>query len=144
MTRADGTVRPGSHRVPLTENASLSAYYDTWLGDETILVRDYVGDELTDYLDFVLSLPHTADDEGYQHLAASPPERIVMTDAIFSDGTLGVMSSELLEPEAHDVLERFARALSGSEEGRGAGSRRHSPGRARPGSRRDRINANGC
>ena len=86
-------------------------YRDGYWIQSADVSTEVTGAALDDYLRYVLTLPHTPGDEGYQRLAASPPERLVMTDAFFSDGTLGVMSTALLKPEAKEGLQRFARVF---------------------------------
>ena len=111
MTHADGTVMKGSHQTPLTKSASLSQYYRAWKDREPVLERNYTGKGLTEYLRFVSSLPHVKVDKDYKRLFRSPPKRIVMTDANFLQGNIGIMTFEPLGQEAKDTLIRFAKVF---------------------------------
>ncbi len=111
MTHADGTVMTGSHQTPLSQSASMSQYYKAWKQGKPIMVRNYTGAALTDYLKFVSSLPHVKADKGYQKLFRSPPKQVIMTDANFLQGNIGIMTFEPLSPEAIDTLKRFAKVF---------------------------------
>ena len=60
---------------------------------------------------FLESLPHVAEDENYLKLFESPPDQIVMTDAGFSQGFLGIMSFVPLTQESIELLIRFAKVF---------------------------------
>jgi len=66
-------------------------YYEAWKSKEPLNIRNYSGESLADYMQFLSTLPHVAKDEGYQHIFKDPPERIVMTDANFLQGNIGVI-----------------------------------------------------
>ena len=111
MTETDGKVMDGSHFTPLTKSASLKKYYKAWKNKLPISERIYTGKTLKEYLDFVSSLPHVKKDKDYQKIFKSPPEKIIMTDANFLQGNIGIMTFEKLSEEALAVLKRFARAF---------------------------------
>ena len=111
MTRSDGSVMPGSHHTPLTKSASMSRYYQAWKAGEPIIERNYTGKALIDYLEFVSSLPHVKKDRDYQKIFRSPPEQIVMTDANFLQGNIGIMTFQPLSEIAKDMLVRFAKVF---------------------------------
>jgi serine phosphatase RsbU (regulator of sigma subunit)/coenzyme F420-reducing hydrogenase delta subunit len=111
MTHIDGKVMQGSHITPLNKSASMKKYYEAWKRKEPISIRNYAGKALTDYMEFLLTLPHVSKDEGYRHIFKDPPERIVMTDANFLHGNIGVMTFEPLSQEALDTLVRFAKVF---------------------------------
>ncbi len=111
MTHADGTVMKGSHKTPLTQSASMSQYYKAWKQKKPIMVRNYSGAALSEYLKFVSSLPHVKVDKDYQKLFRSPPKQVVMTDANFLQGNIGIMTFEPLTQEAIDTLTRFAKVF---------------------------------
>ena len=110
MTRMDGTVMSGSHFTPL-DAPSLLNFYDAWKRKSPILIRNYEGEALKNYLNFVASLPHVKKDKDYQQLFQSNPERIVMTDAFFLQGSINMMTFEPLSQEAQDMLVRFAKVF---------------------------------
>jgi hypothetical protein len=66
---------------------------------------------LKEYLQFVSTLPHVKTDKDYRRLFKSPPERIVMTDANFLQGNIGIMTFEPLSQEALNILVRFAKVF---------------------------------
>ncbi|MBN3520994.1 hypothetical protein JYB62_13375 [Algoriphagus lutimaris] len=112
MTHADGRVMSGSHFTPLNQSAQLKAFYSKWKKDRGIInIRIYQEEELANYMAFLATLPHVAKDEDYQKLFKSPPDQIVMTDAGFLQGFLGIMSFEPLKKEALEILSRFAKAF---------------------------------
>ncbi|EAZ82016.1 sensor histidine kinase [Algoriphagus machipongonensis] len=112
MTHADGRVMSGSHFTPLNQSAQLKAFYSKWKKDRgTINIRIYQEEDLANYMAFLATLPHVAKDEDYQKLFKSPPDQIVMTDAGFLQGFLGIMSFEPLKKEAIEILSRFAKAF---------------------------------
>ncbi|SIO01503.1 sensor histidine kinase [Algoriphagus halophilus] len=112
MTHADGRVMSGSHFTPLNESAQLKAFYTKWKEDRGIInIRLYKGEDLANYMAFLATLPHVVKDEDYQKLFKSPPDQIVMTDAGFLQGFLGIMSFEPLKKEAIEILFRFAKAF---------------------------------
>ena len=111
MTHADGTVMETSHQTPLRNSPSMLNYFEAWQRKEPILVRSYSGETLKEYLQFVSSLPHAKADKDYQKLFSSPPEKIVMTDANFLQGNIGIMTFQPLSQEASDILIRFARVF---------------------------------
>ena len=104
MTHADGTVMTDSHQTPLTRSASMSQFYEGWKQGKPIVVRNYSGKTLKDYLKFVSSLPHVKRDKDYQKLFRSPPKQVVMTDANFLQGNIGIMTFEPLSQEGKDTL----------------------------------------
>ena len=110
MTRMDGTVMSGSHFTPLNA-PSLLNFYDAWKRKTPILIRNYEGEALKNYLNFVASLPHVKKDKDYQQLFQSNPERVVMTDAFFLQGSINMMTFEPLSQEAQDMLIRFAKVF---------------------------------
>ena len=57
MTLPDGKVRPGNHEVPLTKNYILKRVFNAWEKNESIIIRDLTGKELTDYFQFLSTLP---------------------------------------------------------------------------------------
>ncbi len=107
MTRPGGEIRPGSHRTPLT-HPSVRKAFDAWEKKKALCVRDYSGRSLKSYLAFVKSLPHVKTDKAYQQLFKKPPERIVMSEALFKQGAIGVMTGQPLEKSGLDLLIRFA------------------------------------
>ena len=111
MTHTDGMVMSTSHQTPLTKSSSLSNYFDAWKRKEPILVRNYSGEALTGYLQFLSTLPHVKADKDYQQLFSSPPEKIVMTDANFLQGNISIMTFKPLTQEALDILVRFAKVF---------------------------------
>jgi hypothetical protein len=109
MTQSDGHVMNGSHITPLMESPPLKECYEKWTETkEVINVRIYEGESLTEYMNFLSTLPHVAEDKDYKKIFNSPPEKIVMTDAGFSQGFLGIMSFMQLENEGIEILARFA------------------------------------
>lgn len=112
MTHADGRVMSGSHFTPLNQSAQLKAFYTKWKKDRGIInIRIYQEEDLANYMAFLATLAHVAKDEDYQKLFKSPPDQIVMTDAGFLQGFLGIMSFEPLKKEAIEILSRFAKAF---------------------------------
>ncbi len=111
MTHTDGKVMEGSHITPLNKSPSMLKYYEAWKSKEPLNIRNYSGKALADYMQFLSTLRHVAEDEGYQHIFKDPPERIVMTDANFLQGNIGVMTVEPLSQEALDTLVRFAKVF---------------------------------
>jgi signal transduction histidine kinase len=111
MTRTNGTVMDSSHQTPLSSSPAMLQYFEAWKRKDPFIVRNYSGEALTEYLKFISSLPHTKADEDYQQLFKSPPEKIVMTDANFLQGNIGIMTFEPLSRDAIDVLVRFADVL---------------------------------
>ncbi|GEM_PF-1505163 len=110
MTRMDGTVMSGSHFTPL-DTPSMLNFHDAWKRQSPILIRNYEGEALKKYLKFVASLPHVKKDKDYQQLFQSNPERIVMTDAFFLQGSINMMTFEPLSQEAQAMLVRFAKVF---------------------------------
>ena len=111
MTRSDGTVMSGSHHTPLTQSKALSKYYQAWKDGTPIIERNYTGKTLNEYLEFVSSLPHVKKDRDYQKIFRCPPKRIVMTDANFLQGNIGIMTFQSLSDTAKDMLVRFAKVF---------------------------------
>ena len=111
LTQADGSVRPGSHSVPLKGSAQVVKVYEGWKQKEPIIIRDMTGKNLAEYLNFLSTLPHVKKDEALQHLISSPPKRIVFSEATFRYGTVGIMSGEPLSQEAQSTLIRFAKVF---------------------------------
>jgi hypothetical protein len=111
MTHADGKVMNGYHITPLDKSPSMLNFYEAWKRKEPLNIRNYSGKALVDYMEFLLTLPHVSKDEGYQHMLKIPPERIVMTDANFLQGNIGIMTFEPLAQEALDTLVRFAKVF---------------------------------
>ena len=111
MTHTDGKVMQGSHITPLNKSPSMLKYYEAWKSKEPLNIRNYSGEALADYMQFLSTLPHVAKDEGYQNIFKDPPEKIVMTDANFLQGNIGVMTFEPLSQEALDTLVRFAKVF---------------------------------
>ncbi len=110
MTRMDGTVMSGSHFTPL-DTPSMLNFYDAWKNQTPILIRNYEGEALNNYLKFVAALPHVKNDKDYQQLFRSNPERVVMTDAFFLQGSINIMTFEPLSQEAQEMLVRFAKVF---------------------------------
>ncbi len=108
MTLPNGQIRPGSHQVPLTSNPQIQKVYNAWKDKIPFVVRDLTGTHLTQATSFLSTLPHVKDDKGLQELIASPPKRLVYTDASFAQGLIGVMTNEPLDQDALDILTRFA------------------------------------
>lgn len=112
MTHTDGSVMSGSHITPMTKSPLLKKYYKEWKKNkEFVNTRIYAGQSLKDYMKFLSTLPHVAGDKDYQKLFESPPNQIVMTDAGFLQGFLGIMSYEPLKPEAIEILKRFSKVF---------------------------------
>ena len=111
MTKEDGTVRPGSHSVPLTIHKPLAEMYEAWKQKKPIHIRDISGDTLDDYLQFLSKLPHVQQDEALQKLISFPSERMVFYDASYQYGTVGVFGFERISQEAIDILVRFAKVF---------------------------------
>ena len=111
MTRADGTVRPGSHEVPMTTHKPLQLMFEAWREQKPIFIRDISGAVLADYLQFLSTLPHVKNDEQLQKLITSPPDRIVFNDAMTTYGTVGIIAFEPLSKEAQATLIRFAKVF---------------------------------
>jgi len=112
MTHADGRVMSESHITPMTKSPELKKYYNGWKKNKEIInTRVYKGQKLTDYMNFLTTLPHVAKDKDYRKLFKKPPVQIIMTDAGFLYGFLGIMSFEPLNPEVVEILSRFAKAI---------------------------------
>jgi serine phosphatase RsbU (regulator of sigma subunit)/ketosteroid isomerase-like protein len=111
MTLPDGQMRPGSHRTPLTEHTSLRKVYNAWKRQKPIHVRDLKGKAVADYAAYVATLPHAQEDEGLRRMADSPPQRLVISEATFSHGLIGVMTDAPLAEETLALLTRFARVF---------------------------------
>ncbi len=111
MTHADGTVMNASHQTPLMQSPSMLNYFEAWKRKEPVMVRNYSGAGLTEYLHFLNTLPHVNTDNDYQQLLSAPPEKIVMTDANFLQGNIGVMTFEPLSQEALGILVQFAKVF---------------------------------
>ncbi|MGB5848557.1 MAG: hypothetical protein WBH40_08720, partial [Ignavibacteriaceae bacterium] len=111
MTHRDGKVMNGNHITPLNKSSSMVSFYEAWKRKEPLNIRNYTGEALAEYMQFLLTLPHVSKDEGYKNLFENPPERIIMTDANFLQGNIGVMTYEPLSQEALDTLVRFAKVF---------------------------------
>ena len=108
MTLPNGQIRPGSHQVLLTSNPQIQKVYNAWKNKIPFVVRDLTGTHLTQATSFLSTLPHVKNDKGLQELIASPPKRLVYTDASFAQGLIGLMTNEPLDQDALDILTRFA------------------------------------
>jgi len=112
MTHADGSVMKESHITPMTKSPSLKKFYQKWKKNKEIInTRVYNGKSLKEYMKFLSTLPHVAKDKDYKKLFKSPPKQIVMTDAGFLQGFLGIMSFVRLKKETIDLLVRFAKVF---------------------------------
>jgi signal transduction histidine kinase len=111
ITQSDGSVRPGSHQTPLNTNASLRKVYDAWKRKTRLIVRDLSGRTLRSYLKFVSTLPHADNDKAFKRLISSPPKRLVIAEASFLQGTVGVIATQPFTKEAMDTLSRVAEAF---------------------------------
>jgi hypothetical protein len=89
----------------------MAKYYKAWKEGKPIMERNYSGKALSDYLKFVSSLPHVKNDRDYQRIFRSSPKRIVMTDANFLQGNIGIMTFQPLSQNARDILIRFAKVF---------------------------------
>jgi signal transduction histidine kinase len=111
LTQADGTVRPGTHNVPLNGTPQLKKVYNAWKQKKPLIIRNMSGKELDEYISFVSTLPHVQKDSALKKLLSLTPKRIVMTEATFRYGTIGIMTNELLSEEAENTLVKFARVF---------------------------------
>ncbi|MDX1702121.1 MAG: hypothetical protein R3250_15960, partial [Melioribacteraceae bacterium] len=112
MTHADGSVMNGSHITPLKKSPELYEFYKKWkMNKEVVNVRTYKEDSLKKYMQFLATLPHVSMDEDYINLIEAPPEQIIMTDAGFSKGFLGIMSFVSLSEASIELLVRFAKVF---------------------------------
>jgi len=108
LTKEDGSVRLGSHRVGFSGSEIVMRVWEAWKKKDPIVVRDLTGDELLSYLRFLSTLPHVKADKGLTNIVENPPKRIVYTDSPFTYGIVGIMSGEPLEEVARETLIRFA------------------------------------
>ena len=111
MTYANGEVMAGSHQTPLMQSNSMKKYYESWKRKDPISIREYKGKDLITYLNFVSTLPHVKKDKDYKKLFKNPPKKVIMTDANFLQGNIGIMTFESLSQEALYILVRFAKVF---------------------------------
>ena len=103
-------VRPpeGELRIPMNEHPQLIISYEAWKRKEPLLIRDISGEELDDLRDYFLSLP------SFQKLKSEIdqwPERLVWSEASFSNGTLGLIYTAPLQQPTLDILVRFSKVF---------------------------------
>ncbi|GAB5520362.1 MAG: hypothetical protein RhofKO_26130 [Rhodothermales bacterium] len=114
MTQPDGKVRPGSHLIPTTGHPSVNYAYQAFLRQDPICVRDYSGASLDSYLEYIQTLPHAATDVGIRRLVASPPDHLVITEAMFPGGSVGLYAESHLTEASKEILIRFAKVFAQS------------------------------
>ena len=111
MTQTYGKFRPGSHHIPLTKEKEIARLYKLWKKNEPLIIRDLSGKKLTDYYDFLKTLPHVTSEEGFRKILDNPPERFILTEGTHKYGTIGITSFEPLSNEAQNVLIRFSKVF---------------------------------
>jgi len=111
MTTPKGDFRNGSHEIPLTQEKELARLYRLWKAKEPLVIRDLKGKKLEAYYQFLRTLPHVANETGFQQLLDNPPERFILTEATHQFGTIGITSFELLSEEAQHILVRFSKVF---------------------------------
>ncbi len=110
-TQEDGILRPGSHRISLNANKHLQDVFASWKARKTKYIGELTGTEVMDYLNYQSTLVTLKEDTMLQLLLISPPDKLVFTEAIFKQGTIGIISTDSLLPESHNTLTRFAVAF---------------------------------
>lgn len=110
-TKGDGSLRSMSHTVSFKENASLENVFKAWKEKQPSHVRNMTGKELTDYLNYLMTIPHLREEPILQQLMVTPPERIVVTDIFFTHGSIGVISFSPVSEEHKTIMYRFANAF---------------------------------
>ena len=110
-TKEDGILRPGSHHVPMNANPSLKKVYGQWRSKVPFFVRELSGKAVTDYLEFLSTLQRMKDDPILHQLIVSPPELLVLSEASFKQGTIGIISLVPLSQEAQSTLQRFSKVF---------------------------------
>lgn len=103
-------VRPpeGELRSPMNEHPQLIMTYEAWKRKEPLLIRDISGEEMDDFRNYFLSLP------SFQKLKSEIdqwPERLVWSEASFSNGTLGLIYTAPLQQPTLDILVRFSKVF---------------------------------
>jgi len=98
----------GELRTPMNEHPQLIKTYEAWKRQEPMLIRDLSGEELNDLKNYFISLPSfrkvkTDFDEW--------PDRLVWSEASFSNGTLGLIYETQLPEATIDILIRFSRVF---------------------------------
>ena len=111
MTRTDGTFRAGSHKIPLKKDKELARLYREWKKNAPLIIRDLKGKKLQDYYDFLKTLPHVKEEEGFRKILDNPPKHFVLTEATYKYGTLGITSSDILSIDTQNILVRFAKVF---------------------------------
>ncbi|HKI88364.1 MAG TPA: hypothetical protein VKA38_04995, partial [Draconibacterium sp.] len=102
-------IPPGEKRTPLTEHPLLIKTYEGWKRKEKLLVRDIKGEELNDFLDYIYSLPSFKKDKPDPEAI---PDRLIWSEAVFSEGTLGFIHSVPIPESSIKILIRFTKVLA--------------------------------
>ena len=105
----DGTlIRPpeGELRIPMTEDPRLIKTYEAWKRKDPLLIRDLSGDELEDFKKYLKSLPSL---QGLESDIDQWPDRLVWSEASFSNGTLGFICQTPLPAATLAILVRFSK-----------------------------------
>ncbi|MEO6548976.1 MAG: ATP-binding protein [Ferruginibacter sp.] len=110
-TKEDGILRPGSHRISLNANTHLKRVFASWKVQKTIYIGVLTGKVVIDYLNYLSTVQDLSGDEVLQQLVISPPDKLVFTEAFFKQGTIGIVSADLLLPDSQNTLARFAIAF---------------------------------
>lgn len=99
----------GEKRTPLTEHPLLIKTYEGWKRKEKLLVRDIKGKELKKFLDYIYSLPSFKEDKPDPEII---PDRLIWSEAVFSEGTLGFIHSVPLPESSLKILVRFTKVFA--------------------------------
>ncbi len=110
-TKEDGILRPGSHRVSLNANKHLQDVFEFWKAKKPLYIVELKGKELIGHLNYLSTVPNAAEDKILQQMIASPPDKLVFTEAFFNQGSLGIISADLPIPESQNTLTRFSIAF---------------------------------
>ena len=109
-TKEDNLESPEHHHIPLDEHPLLIDTFAAWKRKDPLIVRDLAGDELDDFLRYLLSLPALEGSIARSMWSPIPP-RLVWSEASFSHGLLSILSNEPLSESTQDILGRFARVF---------------------------------
>ena len=110
-TKEDGVLRPGNHRISLKANKHLKDVYKSWKARKSIYNSELTGSVLTDYLKYIASVPNLKEDKTIQQIVISPPDRLVFTEAFFTQGTIGVVGVIPFSQESQNTLMRFSKVF---------------------------------
>ena len=95
-------------RTPMTEHPELIKTYKAWKHKDPILIRDLSGEKLKEFGEYIISLPSN---KGKELPLEQFPDRMIWTEATFSQGTLGMIHFEPLPEATLNILIRFSKVF---------------------------------